>query len=177
MTARYGLALILFFAATAFSGAPANTLADVQPQLKQALLRDDACMKSTEGEELPAQLQSTVLTEEINAAGRQAGIIAAPHDECHCRDENCKTFVYLKSGEDFRLAFAGSFASLRPMKVVKHGLPSLSGKFQVNDAQEETTIFDWTGTNYQPSLCATVTQHGHERLPRISQHPCKARKQ
>jgi hypothetical protein len=59
------------------------------------------------------------------------------------------------------------------MKIVKHGLPSLSGKFQVSPAEEETTVYDWSGKEYQPSLCATVVQRKNVRLPSISRHPCK----
>jgi hypothetical protein len=80
----------------------------------------------------------------------------------------------LKTGENYKLAFEDRFASLRPMKVVKHGLPSLSAKFQVSELQEETTVFDWSGSGYEPSLCATVIRHKSQLLPSISRHRCQS---
>jgi hypothetical protein len=99
-------------------------------------------------------------------------VIASPRDGCHCQGSNCATFVYLKGEDDYRLAFAGSYASLKPMKVFMHGLPSLSGKVQVSEQAEETTVFDWTGKEFRASLCATVSQGPKQRLPRIIRHPC-----
>jgi hypothetical protein len=168
MGARYLFLLFLFLTGAAFSGEPAGRIADLQPELKQALVRDDLCVRSADQD----KLQSPVVMQEILTAGHEAGVIAAPQDDCHCRDGNCSTFVYLKSGDAYKLALEDRFASLHPMKVVKHGLPSLSGKFQVSALQEETTIYDWTGTDYEPSLCATVTQRNNQRLPSISRHPC-----
>lgn len=173
MRARYPFLLFVLVAGTAFSGEPSGRIADLQPELKQALVRDDSCVKSADRAQATGELQSPVTTQEILSAGHEAGVIAAPQDDCHCRNGNCSTFVYLKSGEAYKLAFKDSFASLRPMKVIKHGLPSLSGKFQLSQQQEETTIYDWSGRDYEASLCATVTQREHQRLPSISQHPCK----
>jgi hypothetical protein len=175
MKARYPFLLFLFLAGTAFSGEPAGRIVDLQPELQQALVRDDLCVKNTDQVNGGQELQSPVLTEQIFSAGREAGVIAAPQDDCHCRNGNCSTFVYLKSGGAYKLALESKFSSLHPMKVIKHGLPSLSGKFQVSPVQEETTIFDWSGTGYQPSLCATVTQNKNRRLPAISRHPCSDR--
>lgn len=173
MKARYPFLLFLFLTGVAFSGEPAGRIADLQPELKQALVRDDVCVRSADQDKANQELQSPVVMQEIFSAGHEAGVIAAPQDDCHCRDGNCSTFVYLKSGDAYKLALEDRFASLHPMKVVKHGLPSLSGKFQVSSFQEETTIYDWSGTDYQPSLCATVTQNKNQRLPSISRHPCK----
>lgn len=173
MKPLYRFLVFLFVAGTAFSGEPSSRIADLQPQLKQALVHDDSCVKSADRDQTTEELQSPVLTQEILSQGREAGVIAAPQDDCHCRDGNCSTFVYLKSGELYRLAFEDRFASLRPMKMIKHGLPSLSGKFQVSQTQEETTIYDWSGRDYEPSLCATVTRHEHQKLPSISRHPCR----
>jgi hypothetical protein len=171
MKARYPL-LLLILAGTAFSGEPVGRIADLQPELKQALVRDDVCVRSADQAKASQELQSPVAMQEILTSGREAGVIAAPQDDCHCRNGNCSTFVYLKSGDDYKLALEDRFASLHPMKVVKHGLPSLSGKFQMSAVQEETTIYDWSGTDYEPSLCATVTQRKNQRLPSISRHPC-----
>jgi hypothetical protein len=134
--------------------------------LQQALQRDAVCSEKSPAPELP------VLTQVILAGGREAGVIASPQDACYCQKENCSTFVYLKNGEKYRLALTDNFASLRPMKVAKNGLPSLSGKYQVDELREETTIFDWTGQQYQPSLCATVTRHSSQRVPSIVKHQC-----
>ena len=44
------------------------------------------------------------------------------------------------------------------MKVVKQGMPSLTGQFAINSLKMETTVYDWDGKAYKPSLCATVTK-------------------
>lgn len=179
MRIRYALfAIALIIGTAAFSSGPSSRIADLQPELQQALEHDAALCTATPpnaAAEAGSQqlLQSPVLTEEIRVAGREAGIIAAPQDACHCRNENCSTFVYLKSGDGYKLVLTDALASLHPMKIVKNGLPSLSGKFQVNEMQEETTIFDWDGHAYQPSLCATVTHRKNIKLPAIAQHACK----
>ena len=165
------IAVILFLRSVAVGGGQSSTIANLEPGLQQALLHDAACRTAPQAD--PSQLlQVPVRTEEIRAAGREAGVIATPQDACHCEDENCATYVYLKSGEDYRLALENKFASLHPMKIAKHGLPSLSGKVQVNESQEETTVYDWDGQEYQPSLCATVTQRKNQRLPLIAKHAC-----
>ena len=115
-----------------------------------------------------------VTTQEILAAGREAGVIAAPHDSCHCINENCSTFVYLRSDGDYKLALHDTFASLHPMKVAMHGLPSLSGKYQVNPNQEETTVFNWNGQHYEPGLCATVTGATTRRSRQLPLIPTKS---
>jgi len=172
MIVRYSFLFIVLAAGTPFSGGQSATVADLQPQLRQALAHDDACMGASAGDASNQALQSPIETEEIRTGGRDDGIIAAPQDGCDCRKGNCSTFVYLKSGDGYKLALEDRFASLHPMKIVKHGLPSLSGKFQVSAVQEETTVFDWSGKQYEPSLCATVTQRKNIRLPSIARHPC-----
>jgi len=153
------------------SSIPSNTIADLSPELRDALVRDAACKNST-----PADgdlLQSPVTTQEIHSAARgDLGVIAAFSDGCHCEGVNCGTYVYLKSSGSYKLAFAGSFASLHPMKVSRNGYPSLTGRLQVSDSRAETTVFDWNGKNYRPSLCATVTQGGNRKRPSIVRHPC-----
>lgn len=169
--------LMLVMAGTKLGGQQSARVADLDPGLQQALAHDAACEKTTgasaddKSSPLP---DSPVVTEDIRAGGREAGVIAAPQDACHCNNANCKTYVYLKSGDSYRLALEETFASLRPMKIIKHGMPSLSGKFQVNDMQEETTVFDWNGQAYEPSLCATVTRFKNQKLPRIVKHECRA---
>ena len=162
---------IIFLAAAASAGDDPAALSNLQPELQQALLHDAACSKPTasDSENL---MTVPVKTEEIRVGGREAGVIASPQDACHCESQNCATYVYLRSGDSYKLALENSFASLRPMKIIKHGLPSLSGKLQVSDSQEETTVYDWDGHDYEPSLCATVTQRKNSRLPSIAQHAC-----
>jgi hypothetical protein len=189
MKARYLSLLFVLFAAAAFTAQQPGPAADLQPELKQALAHDDACFKPTSDAASDQALAGPVasepavpkkivteqvVTEQIRVGGREAGIIAAPQDACDCADGNCSTFVYLKSGDSYKLALEDRFSSLKPMKIVKHGMPSLSGKFQVTAGQEETTVFDWSGRQYQPSLCATVTQRKSVRLPSIVRHPCKS---
>ena len=164
------LAAIILLASVASAGDDPAVLSNLQPELQQALLHDAACSKPANDSE---NLMSVpVKTEEIRIAGREAGVIASPQDACHCEHQNCATYVYLRSGDAYKLALENAFASLRPMKIVKHGLPSLSGKLQVSDSQEETTIYDWNGIAYEPSLCATVTQRKNSRLPAIAQPAC-----
>jgi len=181
--------LFVLLAVSAFIAQQSGPVADLQPELKQALAHDDACFKPASGAGSDQALAGSVatepaipkkivteqvVTEQIRVGGREAGIIASPQGGCDCADGNCSTFVYLRSGDNYKLALEDRFSSLKPMKIVKHGMPSLSGKFQVTAGQEETTVFDWSGRQYQPSLCATVTQRKSVRLPSIVRHPCKS---
>ena len=180
MRCRYPfLAVVLLSLGSANGGEQYARLSELQPDLQQALVRDAVCSVKPSGasdgrvESALLDAAAPVTTQEILAAGREAGVIAAPHDSCHCVNENCSTFVYLRSDGDYKLALHDRFASLRPMKVAMHGLPSLSGKYQVNANQEETTVFNWNGQNYEPGLCATVTRRNNQKVPSIATHPCK----
>lgn len=173
MRIRYSFLLFVLLGGMAFSGEPSDRVANLQPELKQALTHDDACFKASPSNIPDQALETPVDTQQILSGGREAGVIAAPQDDCDCRNGNCSTFVYLKSGDSYTLAMQHHFSSLRPMKIVKHGLPSLSAKFQVSSAEEETTVYDWSGKEYEPSLCAKVVQRKNVRLPSISRHPCK----
>jgi hypothetical protein len=165
------IALAFVCGSATLGGQQSSTLANLDPGLQQALLHDAAC-HPTPIADGPQLKQVEVKTEEIRVGGREAGVIAAPQDTCHCEGENCSTFVYLKSGDDYKLTLEDRFSSLHPMKVAMHGLPSLSGKLQVNDSQEETTVYNWDGKEYKPSLCATVSQIKNRKLPVIVRHPC-----
>ncbi|HET9792171.1 MAG TPA: hypothetical protein VFR08_12790 [Candidatus Angelobacter sp.] len=171
------LAALLVSLVSANGGEQYARVSELQPELKQALVRDAACSvkaaSTPDVQDGSTLLNAPVATQEILAAGREAGVIAAPHDSCHCVNENCSTFVYLRSDGDYKLALHDTFASLRPMKVAMHGLPSLSGKYQVNANQEETTVFNWNGRQYEPGLCATVTRRNNQKVPSIATHPCK----
>jgi hypothetical protein len=169
-------AIVLISLGSAKGGEQYARLSELQPELQQALVRDAACSvkpSSTSDGQGSALMVAPVTTQEILAAGREAGVIAAPHDSCHCVNENCSTFVYLRSDGDYKLALHDTFASLRPMKVAMHGLPSLSGKYQVNANQEETTVFNWNGQRYEPGLCATVTRRNNQKVPALATQPCK----
>jgi hypothetical protein len=167
MTARYLSLLFVLFAAVAFTAQQPAPTPELQPELKQALAHDDACFKPGSPAASDQALAGSVAADPISTGQ------SVTEDACGCANGNCSTFVYLKSGDSYKLALQDRFSSLKPMKIVKHGMPSLSGKFQVSAGQEETTVFDWSGRQYQPSLCATVTQRKNVRLPSISRHPCK----
>jgi hypothetical protein len=109
----------------------------------------------------------------IHAGGRDVGTIVEVQGACHCQSVNCDTLVYLREGDRYRLALHEKYASLHPMKIVKRGMPSLTGKFEVSEQRAETTVYDWNGKDYRPSLCATVTKRG-KLPPAIAQHECKA---
>jgi hypothetical protein len=158
----------------AVSKAAPGTVADLSPELRDVLVRDAACSRDSAPDPATSVdlLQSPVDTQEIHGAGRDLGVIAAFTGGCHCQGANCATYVYLKSSGSYKLAFTGSFASLHPMKVSREGYPSLTAKLQVSDSRVETTVYDWYGKNYRPSLCATVTQGPNQKRPSIARHAC-----
>lgn len=169
--------MMLLLLTSAFSKAGSDTVADLPADLRDALVRDAACTRTSPGPETePAEfLKSPVKIQEIRSASRgQIGSIVTFADSCHCRDVNCGTYVYLFTGKAYKLAIAGSFASLHPMRVSKGGFPSLTGKLQVNDTRAETTVYDWNGKDYQPTLCATVRQAENQKRPSIIRHACTA---
>ena len=141
----------------------------VPADLKDAALRDAACVKPADNESADAATFSTL---PILIGGRESGKIVKVEGACHCQSSNCDTLVYLHNGDQYRLTLHEKYASLHPMKIVKHGMPSLTGEFEVNAQKMETTVYDWDGKDYKPSLCATVVKGA--KLPRITQHPCKA---
>jgi hypothetical protein len=107
----------------------------------------------------------------IRSSGREVGTIVEVQGACHCQNGNCDALVYLRNGEGYRLALHEKYASLHPMKIVKQGMPSLTGQFEVSTLKMETTVYDWDGKSYKPSLCATVIKG--KRVPSITRHPCK----
>jgi hypothetical protein len=180
MRCRYPiLAILLLSLGFAKGGEQYARVSELQPELQQALVRDAACTVKPDQvsalQENSPLLDTPVSTQEIVASGHEARVIAAAHDACHCTNENCSTFVYIKSANTYKLALRDTFSSLHPMKVTMHGLPSLSGKYQLNTNQEETTVFNWNGQQYEPGLCATVTRRNNQKLPAISTHPCKSK--
>jgi len=152
---------------------------DMDPELRAMLARDSVCdSKGTVagGDQAPAgasplaQAPATVQTLH-NSGGRNVGIIATVEDACHCSRGNCANYVYLKSEQTYRLALKENLASLHPLKGFKQSMPALSGKLQVSDSEAETIIYEWSGSEYRASICATVVQEmsGH---PVITKHAC-----
>ena len=165
---------VLLAGTVVFCADQPGTIADLQPELREALAHDAACKKPLQvTASAPDNVLNTpVQTQEIHVAGRPAGVIVEPRDTCHCQGENCTTYVYIKQAENYKLALAVTLTSLHPMKITKHGLPSLTGKLQLNEAEAETTVYDWNGREYLPSLCATIRQRKNQRLPAIAAHQC-----
>jgi hypothetical protein len=136
--------------------------------LKAAALKDAAC--SVAGDVSPSD--PTLETLPIRSGGRDVGTIVEVQGACHCQNTNCDALVYLRSGEGYKLALHEKYATLHPMKIVKQGMPSLTGQFEINSLKMETTVYDWDGKAYKPSLCATVIKR--KKVPSITRHSCKA---
>jgi hypothetical protein len=171
------VAMFLMMFSSALGQTVSGTVAGLPPELRDAVLQDAACSQSSEtasGENTRTNwLETAVATRDIRSAGgANVGTIVAFSDACRCRDANCGTYVYLKNGPGYKLAFSGTFSSLHPVRVFKHGYPSLSGKVQLNKAQAESTVYDWNGKTYAPSLCATITQGTGRKVPSIMHHEC-----
>ena len=139
----------------------------LSPDLKAAALKDAACATSNTSSSDP-----TLEALPIRSAGRDVGTIVEVQGACHCQNTNCDALVYLRNGEGYKLALHEKYASLHPMKIVKQGMPSLTGQFEINTLKMETTVYDWDGKAYKPSLCATVIKG--KKVPSITRHPCKA---
>jgi hypothetical protein len=135
--------------------------------LKAVALKDAAC---TAGD--ASQNDPTLETLPIRSSGRDVGTIVEVQGACHCQNTNCDALVYLRNGEGYKLALHEKYASLHPMKIVKLGMPSLTGQFEISTLKMETTVYDWDGKAYKPSLCATVIKG--KKVPSITRHPCKA---
>lgn len=140
----------------------------LSPDLKAAALKDAACAATSNTNPSDPTLEALP----IRSAGRDVGTIVEVQGACHCQNANCDALVYLRNGEGYKLALREKYASLHPMKIVKQGMPSLTGQFEINTLKMETTVYDWDGKAYKPSLCATVIKG--KRVPSITRHPCKA---
>jgi hypothetical protein len=179
---RHGALILLLTvvgAATCFTQSPLAKVPDLDADLSAMLARESMCelkgtvagadragASQTQLAQAPASVQTL-----HNSGGRNVGIIATVEDACHCSRGNCATYVYLKTGQSYRLALKENLASLHPLKGFKQSMPALSGKLQVSDSVAETIIYEWSGGGYQPGICATVVQEstGH---PVITKHPC-----
>lgn len=171
-------------------GAQAVKIADLDPELREAVVRDlaqcpskaeapkknDTAKAGSPGADAAREqlLQTPMNIQPLHGAGgRVAGVIAIPSEGCHCRDGNCTAYVYLKSRDSYRLALKQDFASLHTMKSYKHGMPSLTGRHTVSSSVYETAVFDWDGSEYQATLCARVTQGKDPRRPAIVKQECR----
>jgi len=143
--------------------------AAVPPPLRDLALHDAACVDAADS---PGGDAASLAAQPIRVGGHELGTIVTVHGGCHCQGANCDALVYLHKVEQYKLALHEKYASLHPMKIVKRGMPSLTGQFEIGTAKMETTVYDWDGKDYRPSLCATVTRNG--RVPTIARHPCRA---
>ncbi|HZS27588.1 MAG TPA: hypothetical protein VFB76_10185 [Candidatus Angelobacter sp.] len=140
---------------------------EVPADLKDKALHDAACnLEDAQNADAP-----TLSASAIRVGGRETGTIVQVQGSCHCQGSNCDTLVYLRTGDQYQLSLKEKYASLHPMKIVKQGMPSLTGEFKVDEARMETTVYDWNGKEYKPSLCATIVKGA--KLPRITRHACK----
>ena len=162
---------IILLAFTFLSGTIAIGVAQqdsLSSDLKAVALKDAVCTTAADASHSDPTLE--VLP--IRSGGRDVGTIVEVQGACHCQETNCDALVYLRSGAGYKLALHEKYASLHPMKIVKLGMPSLTGQFEINTLKMETTVYDWDGKAYKPSLCATVIKG--KKVPSITRHPCKA---
>ncbi|MGO9865265.1 MAG: hypothetical protein ACLPLR_16780 [Terriglobales bacterium] len=202
MTISSAITILLFALASAVvCFAQPDQISALEPGLRDALVRDASCASESApriADDPAAQfLQSHVKLQTFR--GAHPGSIVVLDGACHCSERgsergstngstsgaesgaeagsqaaNCATYVYLRSGESYRLALHGVFASLRPLsKGLRHGMPSLTARFEAGDSKAETVIFEWSGKEYQPTLCASIVESGKRRLA-ISKHACAA---
>lgn len=185
MMKKYGVfvLVVIAFSGAAVCGAQTVKIADLEPGLRDAMVRDAKCRgnaKAPAPNAAPAGqtalLQSAVSTKALlGAGGHESGVIVLPAGDCQCRGGNCLIYVYMKSEAGFRLVLKEDFASLHPMKSYKHGMPSLTGRHVVNSTVYETAIYDWDGENYQATQCARVTQGKNPKRPSIVKQECRNR--
>jgi hypothetical protein len=185
MTGLHSVFLIFVFAAGMVCAGQQESLS---AELKGAALHDAACMQPSAAQDVDAEKKDADVQKRdvdaqkkdepalaalpIRAGGREVGTIIEVQGACHCQSSNCDTLVYLRGSEGYRLALREKYVSLHPMKIVKRGMPSLTGQFALSGSKMETTVYDWDGRTYRPSLCATVIKHG--KTPWIARHACKA---
>lgn len=170
--------LTVFGAASCWAQSQSSKAPDLDPELSTMLARDSVCdSKGTVGEadQTPGGAPRLALAPPTvqtlhNSGGRDVGVIATVEDACHCSRGNCTNYVYLKSGQTYRLALKENLASLHPLRGFKQSMPALSGKLQVSESEAETIIYEWAGNEYRAGICATVVQEsGH---PVITKHAC-----
>jgi len=167
------LIIPILFVSISVVGAQSASEVDLKPELRQALLRDAQCGTKAGKTADREQFLSTVQAQPLHGPrGVEIGVIATPSDACHCPTTNCRNYVYVMSGDTYKLVLEENFESLRPTKMAKSGIPSLTGKVRVNTTTTENIILNWNGSAYSPSLCATVTQKKGTERPTIAYHAC-----
>src|SRR5580704_2593811 len=143
MTGLHSIFLIFVFAAGIVcvgqqEGLPA--------ELKGAALHDAACVQPSAAQGVEAEKKDADAQKKdepvlaalpIRAGGREVGTIIEVQGACHCQSSNCDTLVYLRGGEGYRLALREKYVSLHPMKIVKRGMPSLTGQFALSGSKME----------------------------------------
>jgi hypothetical protein len=184
MRTRFTIAILLFALAGALvCSAQSDQVSSLEPSLRDALVHDASCTAQSAqsiADDPSAQfVQSHVRIQTFR--GAHPGTIVVLDGACHCVDSgsegvsklgNCATYVYLRAGDTYRLALHGVFATLRPvLKSLRFGMPSLTARFEAGDSKAETVIFEWTGKDYKPTLCASIVESGKRRLP-ITKHDC-----
>lgn len=172
--AAFVLLLTVAGGAACFAQSQSGKAPGLDAELSAMLARDSACeskgtalgAEQTQAVQGPSDIQTL-----HNSSGRNIGIIATVEDDCHCSRGNCANYVYIKSGQTYRLALKENLEALHPLRGFKQSMPALSGKLQVSDTRAETIIYEWDGSDYQAGICATVVQEssGH---PAITKHPC-----
>jgi hypothetical protein len=169
--------LVLIAGSAALCAAQTVKLADADPELRDALLRDAQCPAAagaaSNDADRAALLQTRFNTQTLHGAGGAAvGVIAMPVEGCHCQKENCTAWVYVKSPAGFRLVLRQVFELVHPMKAWKHGMPSITGRYKVSETVYTTSVRDWNGSEYQPTMCATVTQGRDPHRPSVVKQDC-----
>src|ERR1700739_2379973 len=165
------LLMVFFLSGTVAIGVAQQD--SLSPDLKAAALKDAACTVAGDASTVHTSTgDPTLETMPIRSGGRDVGTIVEVQGACHCQNANCDALVYLRSAEGYKLALHEKYASLHPMKIVKQGMPSLTGQFEINTLKMETTVYDWVSTAYKPSLGATVIKG--KKVPSITRHPCRA---
>ena len=163
--------------------AQSDQISSLEPGLRDALVRDASCTAQPApriADDPSTQfLQSNVRVQTFR--GIVPGSIVVLDGACHCWEShgegvsklgNCATYVYLRTGDGYRLTLHGIFASLRPLvKGLRFGMPSLTGRYEAGGSKAETVIFEWTGKEYKPVLCASIVESNKRRLA-ITKHEC-----
>ncbi len=184
MRMRSAIAILLFALAGALACfAQPGQVSSLEPGLRDAIVRDASCTPQPAAR-IADDPSAHFLLSHVRLQtfrGAHPGSIVVLDGACHCSEGgseggadhgNCATYVYLRSGDTYRLALHGILASLRPLKGSRHGMPSLAARFEADDSKTETVIFEWTGAEYSPTLCASTVQSTGKRRAVIVKHDC-----
>jgi hypothetical protein len=184
MRIRSAIAILLFALASALvCSAQIDQISSLEPGLRDALVHDASCSAQSApriADDPSFSLQSHVRVQTFR--GVHPGSIVVLDGACDCWDSgtkgssklgNCATYVYLRTGDSYRLVLHGVFASMHPLlKSLRFGMPSLTARFDAGDSKAETFIFEWTGKDYKPTLCASIVESTGKRRASITKHAC-----